>query len=359
MTNSEKTTTTRNLSQHKYLRIRRQLHQETENHFLAIRRDDVINVKQVSSRCVATGENDRQRAAPSVPFNKHQYAIMSDSENQWRTLYHHYTNYQRQSVSGSCRSTKVKDHRTAAKAEPSHLRKPELSKLLTSIQLTPHAQVIENQQSNPLSNLHRHQTSSTSISSDEDSLCRSGDIETPDFNSYTMKKCSPQYSSMALSKSVVVSVPNIPCSGMDPYNDIDAPNSHSMRNSLYNEYFETTLHRLYARRERNKTRSAPGRMCKSLPIMQKHKASVMIRPESSPISLSLDSDKSQRSIRKQPTKKMGMSELRAEKDREVYNKPHPLIINSRPRSHWYEMRTPEFHIEARRNNDFIRKSFTY
>ena len=173
-----------------------------------------------------------------------------------------------------------------------------------------------------------------------------------------MKKCSPHCPSMALSESLlVVSVPTMPCSGMDSHNGISAPNTHSKRNSWYNEYLGTTLHRLYARRERNKTRSAPGSMCKNLPKMQKHKTSVMIRPESSPIILSSDADKSQRGIRKQPTKHMGnFSELRPKK---VFNKPRPLVIDRRPRSHLYEMRTPDFHIEARRNNDFIRKSFAY
>ena len=99
---------------------------------------------------MATEENDRQRAVPSVPFSEHRYALRSDSESQWRTLYRHYTNYQQQSVSQSCQSTKVKKRKTAAEAEAFCLRKSELSKLLTSSQLTPHVQVMENQQNDPL-----------------------------------------------------------------------------------------------------------------------------------------------------------------------------------------------------------------
>ena len=350
LTNSEKTTTTNNLSQHKYLRIRRQLRQETENQFLAITHNDV-DVEQVSSRGVAAGVEcyDRQRAAPSVPL---KYVLR---KSNWHTLCHH---YQQQSVSQSCQSIKM--DKAATETEASHLRKSELSKLLTSIQLTP--QVIENQQSNALSNLHHHQISPTSISGDKDSLCQSEDIQIPNFNSCTLKKCSSQCPPTALSESLVVSVLNMQSSGMDFQSGITAPNTHPRRNSWYDEYLRATLYRLYARKERNKATSAPGSMCKSLPKMQKYKTSTMIRPESSPITIYLSSDTGEnlRDIKKQPTKHVeNLSELRAEKAREVFNKPPPLFIDARPRSHWYEMRTPKFHIEARRNNNFIRKSCTY
>lgn len=49
--------------------------------------------------------------------------------------------------------------------------------------------------------------------------------------------------------------------------------------------------------------------------------------------------------------------LKADKAKEVLSKPPPLYKpDPKPRSHWYEMRTPGFHREARRNNVLIRKS---
>ena len=49
--------------------------------------------------------------------------------------------------------------------------------------------------------------------------------------------------------------------------------------------------------------------------------------------------------------------LRAEKTKEVLSKPPPLYKpDPRPRSHWYERRTPDFHTEAKLNNDLIKRT---
>ena len=63
---------------------------------------------------------------------------------------------------------------------------------------------------------------------------------------------------------------------------------------------------------------------------------------------------------KRPPREHGVVDfdiLRAEKTKEVLSKPPPLYKpDPKPRSNWYEMRTPDFHVEARRNNNLVRKS---
>ena len=46
--------------------------------------------------------------------------------------------------------------------------------------------------------------------------------------------------------------------------------------------------------------------------------------------------------------------LKRASELESQRKPFLDPINTRPRDHWYEMKCPQFHREARRNNEHLR-----
>ena len=60
------------------------------------------------------------------------------------------------------------------------------------------------------------------------------------------------------------------------------------------------------------------------------------------------------------TKEVNFEELKSAKRRQLLLKSvnRPLLDTEtpRPQSYWYEMKTPEFHVEAKRNIAFLRKN---
>lgn len=345
LTNSEKTSTTSNLSQHRYLMIRRRSQQGTGNKLLPA--SSVKKDSSIASGCISTVDHSKMQCVSkgNALCNEHQYKLVTDWESEWYTCFHHFTNYKQQRRPQSWHTFKAivsaAATEAAAELEESHLRQTELPKLLTGVKLTPRRP--QNQQITTFCNLHHPQNSSTSLRVEKDSLNQSDSIQTPD--PWLAKKT--QCLSQNLLKSLVVSAISMPSAEIptDTPDSTAAPNTHPRRNSWNNEY--PRARPLYAKRERSKTKSAPLCMCSCLPTS---------KPETNQTTTYsyFSSDTDEQST---PSGGMGVSSaLRAKKARELFNKPPPLLADSKPRSHWYEMRTPEFHTEARRNNDLIRNS---
>lgn len=259
-TNSERTFTTSNLSQYKYLRAKRQLQQETENRLTAIR------TKSSVRSATATGERPRRTSTPALSCNEHQYKLVSDWESECHALCHHFTSYQQRRCPLICQSLKA-----AATATASHLSEADLSKLLTNIQLSP--SVVSNQQDTTFCHSQHAQSSSTSLSGEDDSNSQEKDIA-PGCNAL---QCLP----MTFRESFMVSTINMPSTGVQKLGTQGsaAPNTDPVRTSWYNEYLRATLHRLKAKRQRRKTKSAPW----SSLSMLRHKTSQQ-RPEFNPTS---------------------------------------------------------------------------
>ena len=247
MTNSEKTSTTNNLSQHKYLKLKRQLQHDTENTPIATR-DTEFQTHDQSLRSETA--HDRRQKCVSNPASyslQHQYKLVSDWESQWHSLYHHFTTYHQHRYPSSYQSSR---------RATSHLsRGSELPKLLTSTRLSP--QVPANQQNTALCNLqhpHNSASSGSGVSSKEDPLCYDQSVDsTPDNCDSCNDKYELQYLPMTsfLTSTVYMSSSNRAAS---------TTNADTIKISWYNEYLRATLQQMHAktRNERKKTKSAPG-----------------------------------------------------------------------------------------------------
>ena len=348
MTNSEKTKTTSNLSQHKYLMIKRQLQRETERKLWATRNSGIT-----------MNSTDATNYAGQFP-GVHSYREMTNREGEWHTPYN-VTNHQQKSypLSGQSLRAGTTFTTTAAVAagSESDRKQSDLRKLLTSIQLTP--QVPPNPQYSTLSNnLQYSQNSSTSLSCDEDSLSELVDIIAPDASSGSTKECSLQCVQMTLNESCDS---DRPFTGRKSHghthNAVDAG-----KTPWYNHYYlRDSMNGMHAKR--NRTKSAPsGR--RTVILQNQRKTERRLETDFSPLNITYLSSDMQRpsSSRdsKRPLTQHGGVDTRGvrteQKTGEVYNKKPSLFYSDPvPRSRWYEMRTAEFHIEAKRNNDFVRK----
>ena len=239
VTNSEKTSTTNNLSQHKYLKLKRQTQQDTDNKFITTRDTDIQNQSVRSMTAPDIG----QKGVPAASYNlQHQYKLVSGWESQWHALYHHFTSYHQQRYLSSYHNSKT---------ATSHLKSSDLPKLLTSTRLSP--QVTANQQNFTLCNSQHHPQSSST--DEENPLChdQSLDIAPDNYDS-----CTLQGLPMTCTESLLVSTINMPSNGRAASNS--TATADPIRTSWYNEYLRATLQRMHVRtlKERKKTRSAPG-----------------------------------------------------------------------------------------------------
>ena len=138
VTNSEKTSTTNNLSQHKYLKLKRQMQHETENTLIATGDKQIINRDQPLRNVVNAQDYRKQKCASNVSAShsvQHQYKLVSDFDSQWHSLYHHFTTYQQHRHPPSAAGLYQGSARTEG---TSHLKgSSDLPKLLTSTRLSP------------------------------------------------------------------------------------------------------------------------------------------------------------------------------------------------------------------------------
>lgn len=262
MTNSEKTSTTNNLSQHKYLKLKRQLQGETDNTLISTGDTEFQNHNrpQRSER----QDKTRQRCAsnPASYNTQHRYKLVSDWDNQWHTLYNHFTTcHQHRYPPSICQGS-------AMRAATSHLQSgsSDLPKLLTSTRLS--LQVPPNQQNTVLCNYSQHppctDSSTMSASNDdefEDPLCydnQSVDITPDDFDSRSNDiNCTSHYLPMTRTDSLIMSRVYMSSAGRGA----SITTAGTRRTSWYSEYLRSTLQRMHARsrnERRKKTKSAPG-----------------------------------------------------------------------------------------------------
>lgn len=122
VTNSEKTTTTKHLSQHKYLLYKRKLNSETQAALkLEMSCADVIQ----PTRVLPEDKKEQSDKLQEIPQQQHDrskvgYRYGTDWEKDWFTMYRQFTNYSRQSEAGA-----------------PHVDHSYLTKLLTSVKVTP------------------------------------------------------------------------------------------------------------------------------------------------------------------------------------------------------------------------------
>lgn len=251
VTNSEKTSTTNNLSQHKYLKLKIQLQRETENTQTSASRDTKIQ-NQTAKRETSTLQERKHRGAIASAYDlKHQYKLVQDWESEWHALYHHYTTFHQQRY----RPQSYQNLKT------SHLKGgfTDLPKLLTSTCLSP--QVTANQQNASSCKSQHLQSSSksgsgTSSSSEEDPLCQSVNDDLTPANCDSLRASgmhSRQCLRMTCTDSCLMSTIYMSSNGR-------AASGDPIRTSWYNEYLRDTLQRMHARTrmERKTTKSAPG-----------------------------------------------------------------------------------------------------
>ena len=252
MTNSEKTSTTNNLSQHKYLKLKRQLQHEAGSTLIATGDTEFQNHDQ-SLRSAIT-QDRRQKCAfpnPASYSMQHQYKLVSDWDSQWHALYHHFTTYHQHRYPSHCQSS--------AMTATSHLKGPsDLPKLLTSTRLSP--QVPANQQNTALCNSQHppHGSATCSgASSKEDPLCYDQSVDiTPDDYDSCNDNCTSHYLPMTCTDSSVMSTVYMSSNSRAA----SIMSADTRRTSWYNGYLRSTLQRMHARtrNERKKTKSAPG-----------------------------------------------------------------------------------------------------
>lgn len=266
VTNSEKTSTTNNLSQHKYLKLKRPLKDETDNTLISTGDTEFQNPNRPLKSVVITRQDKtgQRRASNPASYNmQHQYKLVSDWDSQWHTLYNHFTTYhQHRYLPSSFQGSVVR-------AATSHLQpeSSDLPKLLTSTRLS--LQVPPNQQNAALCNYPQHpsctDSSTMSASNDdefEDPPCyddQSMDI-TPggNFDSCSNNiNCTSHYLPMTCTDSLIMS--RVYMSSAD--RGTSTTTAGTRRTSWYSEYLRSTLQRMHARsrnERRKKTKSAPG-----------------------------------------------------------------------------------------------------
>ena len=298
VTNSEKTCTTSNLSQHKYLRNRHQLQQNDERGLLNGRN------KGIASPGIFCG----QYLEPEWENEKFMLDVDSASYKQQRSQLMSYHTFAKLAASHGYRSN------------------ADLSKLLISAQLAP--QVSAKEQSAALCNLQTLHSSATSHGSDEEPLSRLVDIVTREEDS-----CDYQASSLNCQSVIVSDAHKFPL--------INTTDKKFPRRSL----------RVFGEQI---TTSAPECSNRSLSVVMprsrsKHPLDKKI------VFLSSENAKTSR------VKKRHISSLpcvtRSSRCEERTKEYHSQLTlpNPMPCSHWYEMKTPKFHIEAKRHNKFVRK----
>ena len=271
MTNSEKTSTTNNLSQHKYLKLKRQMQHETDNTLIATGDKQIINRDQPLRNVVNAQDYRKQKCASNVSAShsvQHQYKLVSDFDSQWHSLYHHFTTYQQHRHPPSAAGLYQGSARMKG---TSHLKgSSDLPKLLTSTRLSP--RVPPNQQNTASCNYYSQHpsphinSSATSAnfynqgaSSNEDPLCYDHAVDIAPDNNYDscsndncMSHCLPiAYTDPLIMSTVYMSSAGGAASTMT---------SDTRKTSWYNEYLRSSLQRMHARtrNERKKTKSAPG-----------------------------------------------------------------------------------------------------
>lgn len=252
MTNSEKTSTTNNLSQHKYLKLKRQLQHEAGSTLIATGDTEFQNHDQYLRSTITQDGRQKCASSPALYRMQHQYKLVSDWDSQWHALYHHFTTYQQHRYPSH--------YQSSAMAATSHLKGSlDLPKLLTSTRLSP--QVPANQQNAALCNSqHPHHSSGTSASgasSEEDPLCYDQSVDiTPDNYNSCNDNCTSHYLPMTCTDSSIMSTVYMSSNSRAA----SIMNADTRRTSWYNEYLRSTLQRMHARtrNERKKTKSAPG-----------------------------------------------------------------------------------------------------
>ncbi len=267
VTNSEKTSTTNNLSQHKYQKLKRQLQGETDNTLISTGDAKFQNRNQPLTESTVTAQHDKSQKCASNPaasysMQHHQYKLVSDWDSQWHTLYHHFTTCHQHRYPSSYQAGSARAQAT------SHLQpeSSDLPKLLTSTRLS--LQVPPNQQNRPtaLCNYSQHppHTDSSAINDEfEDQLCydQSQSVEsTPgNFDSCSNDNCTSHahYLPMTCTDSLIMS--RVYMSSAD--RAASTVTAGTRRTSWYSEYLRATLQRMHARsrnERRKKTKSAPG-----------------------------------------------------------------------------------------------------
>ena len=130
MTNSEKTSTTNNLSQHKYLKLKRQLQHEADSTLIATGDTEFQNHDQSLRSTITQDRRQKCTSSPASYSMQHQYKLVSDWDSQWHALYHHFTTYQQHRYPSN--------YQSSAMVATSHLKgSSDLPKLLTSTRLSP------------------------------------------------------------------------------------------------------------------------------------------------------------------------------------------------------------------------------
>lgn len=258
MTNSEKTSTTNNLSQHKYPKLKRQLqHDETDNALIAIR-DAGFQNRDHSLR--STTAQDRRQKCASIPASsnvQHRYKLVSDWDSQWQAIYRHFTTCHQQRYPSSYQGSAATSHLLNKGSS-------DLPNLLTSTRLTP--QVPSNQRNAALCNYYPSQqrtshnsaisAASGANASIEDPLCydQSMDITPDDTCDSYNGDCMSDYLPMNCTDPLIMSTVYMSSAASTTMADTNK------RTSWYSEYLRSTLQRMHARtrNERKKTKSAPG-----------------------------------------------------------------------------------------------------
>ena len=314
MTNSEKTYTTSNLSQHKYLRIKNQLEQGAEN---ALPNCGEKGFATRARRLVPLSENYNHTQQNNVFYCQHVYKM----ESGWKDgeleciLDFDSASYQQHKRQLS--------YHTFAKiaASQGYTSKSDLPKLLINTQLEPRASA--SRQSATLNNLHDLHSPKSSLSSAEESLSRLMDIATPEHDS-----CDDKISSLNNQPLIFSEAHKLPIISEKP-----------RRSSANNGHLRA------ATRDERMTRNAPESSNKMAdPFYQK------ISYLSSEPGTSRVKNRQAMSITKSSGYESKRRDTPYHSQQSTLFKPDP-----RPCSRWYEMKTPKFHVEARRNNTFIRK----
>lgn len=352
------------MSQHRYLMIKRQLQTETEG---KLRAAGSHSAAGIYNNNYAPSFNIGASKTPGTSLTRgalsmHQYKLVSDwdsSDTQYDTgCSNHHDQQQRSpprtltSYQPCWRITNASATPTVADSKESHIRRSDLQKLLTSIRLTPQVPTNPGKVPALCDTFQFPQSSLTSLSSDNDSLSDSQLVDiTHDSTSGVAKECSLQCLQMTpLSDSSAV---DLTLTGRQLFQG--SPPDAISRSALYNEYLQECLHGIQTRR--NRTKSAPGGSRSAAPnykqgTTQETCSPIKITYLSSDTQTSNSRDNNKFSSCRRTPRNHGVGE----KTRGMLNKPPSLFYSDPvPRSRWYEMKTPEFHLQAKRNNDFVRK----